>query len=88
MTYPGCYECSGKASGCIAGCIVPQCVKQHGVEYCGYCPELPCDNNNVTFSPNVLRKWLEGNEFIRENGIESYFEKNKMLSYYIEFYVN
>ena len=87
-TCRGCRECSGRGGGCIAGCIIPQCTQQHGVEYCGDCSEFPCDRNNAIFPPNVLKKWLEGSSSIRENGIESYFEESRLVAHYIEFYVD
>lgn len=82
----GCRESCGKAGGCIKNCIVPECTKQHNVEFCGFCNEFPCNKNDAVFSPNVLKKWFEGNTYIRENGAEAYFEKSKFIAHYIEFY--
>lgn len=82
---PGCRRSMGTHGGCIPGCVVPACVKEHHVLYCADCPEFPCQRNEGVFRPNVMKKWLEGNWYIREHGLEAYFEANRGVGHYSEF---
>lgn len=84
---PKCGGCrNGGAHGCsIKGCIIPECVKEHGVNFCGECSEFPCNKvNDKIYKENVIKKWMEGNMKIRNEGIESYYKENKDIPHYIE----
>lgn len=81
---PGCRETMGHYGGCIPGCVVPACVGEHHVLYCAECPEFPCQRNEGIFRPNVMKKWLEGNQYIREHGLAAYFEWKKDVGHYSE----
>jgi hypothetical protein len=39
---PGCRKNPPSGTGCIEGCIIPNCVKQHEVNFCAECSEFPC----------------------------------------------
>ena len=81
-TQPNCDGCrinGGEGGGCIPGCIVPKCVKEHGVDFCGECPEFPCARE---IPENIRGQWFRAGEFIRENGYEAWFEKNKDVAHY------
>lgn len=80
---PGCRKSEGKFGGCIQGCIIPECSKNHGVEFCGECKEFPCQNN---IPGNIRKAWLDGNNYIKEYGFEKYFETHKHIAHYIEYY--
>lgn len=86
--YPKCGGCrNGRASGCsIDGCIIPECAKQHNVDFCAECFEFPCNKvNNTLYKNTTIDKWLKGNKEIREHGINKYYEENKSKSHYINY---
>lgn len=82
---PGCREANGDFWGCIKSCIVPKCTKEHGVDYCAECTEFPCDKNNNIFDENTLKGWIDGCNYIKQHGVEDYFEKNKLKGHYSSF---
>ena len=56
---PGCIEAGGnvpewKESG---GCPIHKCAAKHCVQFCGLCPEFPCDwlPKKVVWNPNIIR---------------------------------
>lgn len=72
-------SCSGCRStehnGCsIEGCFLLECTKNHGVDFCGECNEFPCKKTQGIFEEIVYRQWLEGNQQIREYGIEAFWK--------------
>ncbi len=85
---PKCGGCrNGGAHGCsIKGCVIPECVREHSVNFCGECPEFPCSKvNNKIYKENVIKKWIEGNTRIKNDGILAYYEENKDVPHYIEY---
>lgn len=73
--------CSGcrstKHNKCsIEGCFLPECTKNHSVDFCGECKEFPCQKVHKLFEEVVYRQWLVGNQQIRDYGIEYFWEKN------------
>lgn len=86
--YPKCAGCrNGGANGCsIKGCIIPKCTKEHGVDFCAECPEFPCNRvNESIYKKTTIKKWLNGNTQIKDNGIEKYYEENKNIPHYIDY---
>lgn len=86
--YPKCPGCRDKrANGCsIKGCIIPDCIKDHNVHFCGECPEFPCNKiNEKIYKKTTIEKWLNGNLKIKEYGVEKYYEENKDISHYINY---
>lgn len=81
-----CQGCrSDVKSGCLGDCVVPDCIKQHGVDFCGECKEFPCQMAKEYFSknhPSLGKRWEKGNLRIREIGIEGYYEEMKDISHY------
>ena len=84
----------GKCPGCrsnrdcvcsIDGCYIPECTKQHNVNFCGECEEFPCSGIAKVFEPEVYHQWVRGNTEIRDKGVESYWENNKEKSHYIAY---
>lgn len=63
-------ECS------IAGCFILECAREHQVDFCGVCREFPCTKTEKLFEREVYGQWLAGNQQIKENGIESFWESN------------
>ncbi len=85
---PKCGGCrNGQATACsIEGCIILECTKQHGVDFCGECFEFPCDKVNTTiYKETTINKCLVGNQQIKDNGINKYYEDNKDIPHYIEY---
>ena len=84
---PGCEGCqsnNGEHGGCIAGCKIPKCSKEHDVNFCADCEEFPC--RKICVPESIRQIWLDGNNYIKEHGIEQWFEKNKNTAHYIEQY--
>ncbi len=85
---PKCGGCrNGGSSGCsIKGCIIPECVKEHNIDFCAECPEFPCQKvNNSNFKETTIKKWLDGTQKIKEMGIEKYYEEYKNVPHYINY---
>ncbi|MCL2772587.1 MAG: DUF3795 domain-containing protein [Oscillospiraceae bacterium] len=74
---PGCRnnpQSNKSGWGCAEGCVIPACVKEHGVDFCAECDEFPCQTCDNT-----------GSKRIKEIGIEAYFEEMKDISHYIRY---
>lgn len=59
--YPKCNGCrDDRAFGCsIEGCIIPECIKEHSIDFCGECLEFPCEKvNKDIYSEATIKKWL------------------------------
>lgn len=64
-------------NGCsIEGCFLLECTKNHNVDFCGECNEFPCAKTQGLFEEEVYTQWLEGNQQIRDFGIECFWENN------------
>ena len=83
-TCPGC-RVDPQHGSTIGDCIIPDCVKEHGVDFCAECNEFPCQKaKNFCAGHTGLNKvWENNNRRISEIGIEAYFEENKDVSHYI-----
>lgn len=73
--------CSGCRStehnGCsIEGCFLLECTKNHNIDFCGECNEFPCKKTRELFEDEVYTQWMEGNQQIRDHGIEFFWENN------------
>lgn len=78
---PGCR--AGEHNGCsIAGCFLPECTKEHGVDFCGECREFPCQKTKDLFEEDVYGQWLQGGREIRDNGIEAFWESHSEDPHY------
>lgn len=53
-----------------------------GVDFCGECYEFPCKKTQGLFEEIVYRQWLEGNQQIREYGIEAFWKNNSEHPHY------
>ena len=84
---PGCRQSGGQGRGCIPGCFIPQCAREHGVDFCGQCEEFPCQRvaQSDLYGEPVKRGFLEGSELIRQHGPEGFFDLRKDLSHYIHY---
>ena len=85
---PGCRNNPTSNAGCIAGCVVPTCVKEHGVDFCADCSEFPCQRARdffATVNEVIGIDWENGNSRIREIGVERYFNEKKDISHYISY---
>lgn len=86
---PGCRKIDGKARGCIKGCFIPECVKEHGIDFCGECDAFPCTKikESTLYGDEVKKGFYEGSLLIREHGVEKFFEMKKDISHYIDYVV-
>ena len=85
---PGCRDNPSPGAGCVEGCVVPSCVKEHEVDYCAECSEFPCQKAKdffLTLNIVIERDWELGNKRIKEIGIEEYFNEKKEVSHYISY---
>lgn len=73
--------------GCVDGCVIPACAKEHGVDFCAECSEFPCEKAETFFvSTNHCctgEEWKKRTLEMRKVGAETYFEENKEVSHYI-----
>jgi hypothetical protein len=63
-----------------SNCIVPDCVKSRGIDFCHECGDFPCDKTG--FPDGLKEKWIRKNNKIREFGIEKFFEEEKDIPHY------
>jgi len=67
-----CVDCKKKEQGLCEGCIetdghcrewaesgqcpIHKCAKEHGVQFCGLCPEFPCNEltKKIHWNPNIV----------------------------------
>lgn len=84
---PGCRKIDGKGPGCIAGCFIPECTKEHGVDFCGECNEFPCAKveQSRLYGKEAKAGFYEGSMLIKEHGPEKFFEMRKAVSHYIKY---
>lgn len=88
---PKCSGCrNSRARGCsIKDCIIPDCTKEHKVDFCAECPEFPCNKvNESIYKKTTIDKWLKGNKQIKELGIKEYYKINKDKPHYINYSKN
>ena len=79
-----CQGCrSKKHNRCsIEGCFLLECTKSHNVDFCGECEDFPCQKVHKLFEETVYNQWLEGNQQIRDYGIEYFWKKNSENPHY------
>lgn len=85
---PKCSGCrNSRANGCsIKGCIIPDCTKEHKVDFCAECPEFPCNKvNESIYKKTTIKRWLDGNTKIKEIGINKYYTLVKDIPHYINY---
>lgn len=72
---------------CIPDCPIPECARQHQVDFCGECDAFPCNQAMGFFKGETLKEWEIRNRQIRENGAENYYQDAISRSHY-HFYRN
>lgn len=79
-----CLGCrSTEHNGCsIEGCFLLECTKNRHIDFCGECNEFPCEKTRQLFEEEVYKQWLEGNQQIRDYGIELFWENNSEKPHY------
>lgn len=83
---PGCRK--GPGMGCIEGCVVPSCAKEHGVDFCAECSAFPCQKAEEFFaahSEKVMQAWKNGSRRLQEIALEAYFEEKRGISHYLHY---
>lgn len=74
--------------GCHSGqcpyvqCQIKTCAPEKGVEFCGQCPDFPCDHTGL--DANLQARWLKMNQRIREIGPEAYRHEQAQQPRYIQ----
>ena len=72
-------------TGCIDGCVVPDCVRDKKIDFCADCQEFPCEKGSSFFraiNDVIYQDWLQGNTRIAEAGMEVFFEEKQKHSHY------
>ena len=84
---PGCRKINGEGPGCIEGCFIPECVKEHGVDFCAECDKFPCSKvrDSEIYGKEAREAIVEGSLLIKENGAERFFEIKKDASHYAKY---
>ena len=82
---PGCRKIDGKGPGCIKGCFISACAKEHDVDFCGECGEFPCGKveKSDLYSEIAKKDFYAGSLLIKQYGAEKFFEMKKDTSHYI-----
>ena len=76
----------GQCKGCRTGqsmfplCEAKTCFKEKKVDFCFQCDEYPCTRNK--FTPEQHERWIYRNNFMKEKGVEAYYEHQKNQSRY------
>ncbi len=82
---PGCRK--GALQGCcIPGCPVPACAGERGVDFCGECPDFPCEKAGSFFAAQgegLRQAWEQGGSRIRKIGAAAYFVEKREVSHYL-----
>lgn len=88
FSHPRCNGCRDNTHGkcCIEDCFILECTLEHGVDFCAECKEFPCDRVNTdVYTPTVIQEWKNGNQRIREVGIEQFHGEIMARSHYLPF---
>lgn len=66
--------CKGcRDGGCLlADCGVRTCTLRRNVDFCGLCPDFPCDNPGLP--QGLLATWRKNSELLRDKGPAAYLE--------------
>lgn len=75
-----CKGCRLQECHLFTNCMVRDCYKGKGVDYCFQCNDFPC--NDTGFDENLQNRWLAINNRIREIGLEKYYGEIKDKSRY------
>ena len=73
-----------RSDACIKDCFIPECTKEHQVDFCGECGEFPCQKvqQSTIFNEKNIQKWISHNQYIKENGAMTFFQNFKDKSQY------
>jgi hypothetical protein len=82
MKCPGCRGGDENKSRSCRDCIIINCdvIKKNHAEFCFECPNIPCrrlKNLDKRYRTKYHMSMLENLDFIKENGIEPFLEKEK-----------
>lgn len=80
----GCRLGAGENGVCMVGCIIPECTKEQGVDFCGECNKFPCDKvkAGAVYNVELYEKWLDGSQKIKEVGAIAYFDEESKKAHY------
>lgn len=76
----------GTCEGCrISGgkypdCAVKNCHKENGVKFCCECDGFTCIRNN--YNDELSKKWKDNNDYMKKNGIKTFYNYQKKLPMY------
>lgn len=66
--------CKGcREGGCLMGnCGVRACAQERQVDFCGLCPDFPCENPGLP--EGLLARWRKNSELLRDRGAAEFLE--------------
>jgi hypothetical protein len=70
-----CKGCRKDECKLFKGCMVKECSRSRGVDFCFKCPDYPCKQTG--FDANLQDRWISINNRMREIGVENYFNEIK-----------
>jgi len=75
-------KCNGcREDHCMdSNCVIPECTKDRGVDFCHECGDFPCDKTG--FPDGLKEKWIRKNRRIKEIGVERFFKEEKDIPHY------
>lgn len=75
-------DCPGCRNGasCNGGCAAQTCCREKQVDFCFQCDEYPCERNS--FNPGLAQKWRMKNDSMKENGIETFYDRQRCMPRY------
>jgi hypothetical protein len=76
----GCKGCRNDECKLFADCNVKQCTKDHSVDFCFECNELPCKKHG--FDEHLEKRWVAINNRMKEIGVEAYYSEIKDIQRY------
>lgn len=78
----------GHGFGCLGDCMIPACVKEHGIDFCAECNAFPCNKARNMFArhdDSIGEAWEKGSRRLHEVGLEAYFAEKKDVSHYLHY---
>lgn len=67
-------SCKGcREGGCLLGnCGVRACSMERTVDFCGQCPDFPCENPGLP--EGLVERWRKNGEILRDKGAAEYLD--------------
>ena len=74
LSSPKCDGCRSDKRNCLPTCMISDCVKKRGLNFCFQCKDFP-ECMETGLSGDLLERWQSNNELIKNIGISEYILK-------------